>query len=43
MKPIQITLPTEVHKQLKRLAIDRDTNVTKLIRGAIKDLLDGLK
>jgi len=40
MKKTMIYLPDDLHKNLKRLAVERDTSMTELIRDAAVALLE---
>ena len=40
MKKTMIYLPDDLHKNLKRLAVERDTSMTDLIRDATVALLE---
>lgn len=41
MKPIQVFLEPDIHKDLKLKAIERGTTVSELVRDAIMGVIDG--
>jgi hypothetical protein len=40
MKPVQILFDAQTLRQLKQLALDTDTNVSELVRGSVKAMLN---